>query len=173
VAKAATDVDHFRSGTPFVSMRDFGGQIPITLNPPDHTVFRRMLNKYFTVDRMAALEPVIRAYAREHLQPLLVDGHADVVTTLCQPLPARALSALMNLPDAAYADLIDHIAGFERMGWDPDQVGPVIAEVFGSHIQALVASRRHRIHDTLDWGRCERRRSENRRPSRRRRWGRQ
>ncbi|MEV0688134.1 cytochrome P450 [Nocardia sp. NPDC050378] len=151
VTAAARDYTNFRSGSPFVAMPDFGSQIPISLNPPEHTVFRRLLNKYFTPQRMEALEPVIRGYVVEHLEAVLEAGETDIIAALCQPLPARALSALMNLPDSAYTDLVDQIAGFERMGWDPTQVGAVIFEVFSTHIAKVIAERRqHPLDPELD-----------------------
>ncbi|MGW1786589.1 cytochrome P450, partial [Streptomyces sp. NPDC002143] len=60
-------------------------------------------------------------------------------------------SALLNLPDDAYTDLVAQIAGFEEMGWDPAQVSRVIFEVFSSHITQVVAERRrHPLDPDLD-----------------------
>ncbi|HET6509015.1 MAG TPA: cytochrome P450 [Baekduia sp.] len=142
ITAAARDHRRFRSGAPFVALPEFGHQIPISLNPPDHAPYRRMLNKYFAQDRMDALEPRMREFVREHLAPLIAGEGGDVIPALCQPLPARALGVLMNLPDAAYTDLVAHIAGFEQMGWDPQRVGEVIFEVFSTHIARVVAERR-------------------------------
>jgi cytochrome P450 len=50
---------------------------------------------------MAALEPLIRRYAVEHIESLLAAGEADVVPALCRPLPTQALAALLHLPDEA------------------------------------------------------------------------
>ncbi|HWU09290.1 MAG TPA: cytochrome P450 [Streptomyces sp.] len=143
VAEAARKPGTFESGEFFILPIPEGGrQIPITLNPPEHTVFRRMLNRYFTKERMDGLEPLIRSYAREHLAPILRAGGGDVVPALCQVLPARTLAALMNLPDAASDELLAQIASFEKMGWDPEKVAPVIFGVFASYIGQLVAERR-------------------------------
>ena len=147
VREAARQPARFASGAPFISMPNFGDQIPISLNPPEHAGYRRLLNRYFSTEAMARLEPVIRGFVVDHLEPLLEAGGGDVVAAFCQPLPARALSALLNLPDSAYTELVEQIAGFERMGWDPAKVGAVIAEVFGAHIARVVAERRARPLD--------------------------
>jgi cytochrome P450 len=142
VKEAARQPATFASGAPFIMMPNFGDQIPISLNPPEHVGYRRLLNRYFSAGAMAQLEPRIRGFVVEQLEPLLAAGEGDVVSGFCQPLPARVLAALLNLPDAAYLELVEQIAGFERMGWDPGKVGAVIAEVFGNHIGRVVAERR-------------------------------
>ena len=147
VKEAARQPATFASGAPFIMMPDFGDQIPISLNPPQHAAHRRLLNRFFAKDAMDRLEPAIRGFVVEQLDPLLAAGGGDVVAGFCQPLPARALAALLNLPDAAYTELVDQIAGFERMGWDPGKVGAVIAQVFGAHIGRVVEERRARPLD--------------------------
>ncbi|MET9994844.1 cytochrome P450 [Streptomyces mutabilis] len=147
VRDAARRPADFASGAPFIAMPEFGSQIPISLNPPEHATYRRLLNRYFSAPAMARLEPTIRGFVVEHLEPLLEAGEGDAITAFCQPVPARALSALLNLPDSAYTELVEEIAGFERMGWDPNKVGAVIAQVFGAHIARVVAERRARPLD--------------------------
>jgi cytochrome P450 len=143
VTEAARQPGTFESGEFFTLALPGGGkQIPITLNPPEHTVFRRMLNRYFTKDRMDRLEPLIRSYTREQLAPLLETGRSDVVGSVCQVLPARTLASLMNLPDEASRDLIAQMAQFEESGWDPMKVAPVIFGTLATYIAQVVAQRR-------------------------------
>ena len=143
VTEAARQAGTYESGPFFVLALPEGGKsIPISLNPPEHVVYRRMLNRYFTKERMDQLEPLIRSYARELLAPIFRAGRADVVPSLCQVLPARTLAALMNLPDAAYQDLIAQMAAFEEEGWDPEKVGPVIFGTLATYIAQVVAQRR-------------------------------
>ena len=143
VTEAARQPGTFESGQFFtLALPEGGTSIPITLNPPEHTVFRRMLNRYFTGQRMDQLEPVIRSYTRELIAPILEAGRSDVVGSLCQVLPARTLAALMNLPDEASRDLIAQMAQFEEMGWDPEKVAPVIFGVLASYIAQVVTQRR-------------------------------
>lgn len=54
VTAVALDTARFRSDpsvTPFIGV-SLGDQIPITLNPPEHTPFRRMLSHYVRPNRM-------------------------------------------------------------------------------------------------------------------------
>jgi cytochrome P450 len=143
VTAAALDYQHFPSGQVFVripSMRISPGQ----LNPPEHTAYRRMLNKYFTRDRIEALAPLMRQYAGEALVPMIERGHGDAAREFCQIIPARALAVLMNLGDDAYRELLEEFKRFDETGWNPDEVNGIIFVVFSSHIAKLIAERRQR-----------------------------
>ncbi|MEU0302950.1 cytochrome P450 [Streptomyces sp. NPDC006175] len=147
VREAARKPATYASGAPIIQWPDFADQIPISLNPPEHAKYRRMLNRYVAKDAMDRLEPTLRGYAVEHLEPLLQTGEGDIITGFCQPFPARALAALLNLPDSAYTELVEQFAGFERMGWAPEKVNAVIEQVFAAHITHVIAERRARPLD--------------------------
>jgi cytochrome P450 len=142
VKEAARQPGVFKSGAPIIMWPDFADQIPISLNPPEHATYRRLLNRYVSKGAMAALEPTIRGYVVEHLEPLIGAGEGDIISGLCQPLPARALAALMNLPDSAYEEMVQQFRDFERMGWDPDKINAVIGQVFETAVAKVVEERR-------------------------------
>ncbi|SFU07708.1 Cytochrome P450 [Geodermatophilus amargosae] len=147
VREAARQPRTFASGAPIIAWPDFDNQIPISLNPPEHATYRRLLNRYVSKDAMARLEPTIRAFVVEDLDPLLAAGEGDIVTGLCQPLPARALAALLNLPDSAHVEFVEQFRGFERVGWDPEKINAVIGQMFESAVSEVVAERRARPLD--------------------------
>jgi cytochrome P450 len=78
---------------------------PLEVDRPLHTHFRRLLQPYFHRKRNAELEPRVRGYVAEMLQPLLGAGGGDLAPALTYPLPARVLAAFLNLPDGAWAVL--------------------------------------------------------------------
>jgi len=147
VREAARQPRTFASGAPIIQWPDFDEQIPISLNPPEHATYRRLLNRYVSKDAMARLEPAIRGFVVDDLAPLIAAGEGDIVGGLCQPLPARALAALLNLPDSAYVEFVEQFRGFERMGWDPAKVNAVIGQIFETHVTQVVAERRARPLD--------------------------
>lgn len=106
VTALALDTARFRSDpsvTPFIGV-SLGDQIPITLHPPEHTPFRRMLNHYFRPNRMAALEPLIRRYAVEHIESLLAAGRptwSPRSAGLCRRRPWRRCSTCPTRRDAS------------------------------------------------------------------------
>jgi cytochrome P450 len=147
VKEAARQPGKFASGAPIIMWPDFKDQIPISLNPPLHATYRRLLNRYISKDALARLEPTIRGYVVEHVEPMIGSGEGDIISGLCQPLPARALAALLNLPDSAYEDMVEQFRGFERLGWDPDKINAVIGQVFESAVAKVVEERRARPLD--------------------------
>jgi cytochrome P450 family 109 len=105
VRRAATRTKMFRNGRPF--LMDVAGQrfVPESLNPPEHTSYRRMLNPHFTPARMATLEPTVRAYVAQHLRSILDTGGGDFIAEVAHSLPTRVLCAFLNLPDELWPDL--------------------------------------------------------------------
>ena len=68
------------------------------LDPPDHTRLRRAVRGPFTKNRVAALEPEIRAFARACLDRHAGAGELDVVRELADPVAAFAACRLLDLP---------------------------------------------------------------------------
>jgi len=141
VVDAAVDHKGFRSGQQFLRMPDLL-TIPGMLNPPEHAVYRRMLNKFFTQERMAALRPRILSLVAEHLDPILARGSGDAVREFCQPLPARALAALLNLGDDAHVELLENFVRLDETGWNPDAINATIFAVFSQSVRRVLAERR-------------------------------
>jgi cytochrome P450 len=146
VCRAALEYQTFESGQQFVRIPSLF-TIPGSLNPPQHTVFRRMLNRYFSTARMDALAPQITDCANALLDPLLARGHGDLVGGFCQPLAARALAVLMNLGEDAYRDMLDNFERFDALGWEPRAVNELLVKVLRDHIARLVAGRREQPMD--------------------------
>jgi len=78
---------------------------PLEVDRPLHTTFRRILQPYFTKQRVAQLEPRVRAFVVEMLEPVLDAGGGDLAEALTYPLPARVLCAWLGLPDSEWAYL--------------------------------------------------------------------
>ncbi len=64
--------------------------VPNTLDPPEHTKFRAVIDPFFTPERMSALEPRIRAVAREIIGVLPSDVTVDAVTDIGYRFAVRA-----------------------------------------------------------------------------------
>jgi len=75
---------------------------PLEVDRPVHTHFRRLLQPYFHKRRIAELEPHVRAFVVELLQPLLDAGGGDLAPALTYPLPARVLAEFLHLPEGSW-----------------------------------------------------------------------
>lgn len=72
--------------------------LPLEVDPPQHTAYRRVLNPQFVPREIEKLEPAIRAAVRELLDAFADKGGCDFHAELATPLPSRLFLALMGLP---------------------------------------------------------------------------
>ncbi|OBH20491.1 cytochrome P450 [Mycobacterium sp. E3247] len=68
-------------------------------DPPIHDVHRKLLSRMFTPRRIAALEPMIRDYCAQLLDPLIGSGHFDFVADLGAQMPMKVISSLLGIPE--------------------------------------------------------------------------
>ncbi|MCW2800809.1 MAG: cypA [Aeromicrobium sp.] len=89
-----------------------GPMIPIEVDPPDHGIYRKLINPLFSPKRMADLEPQIRALVNELIDQMLESNRVDFVEAFARELPSRVFLALMgwDIADASrfneWVDLI-------------------------------------------------------------------
>ena len=75
--------------------------IPIAIDPPDHTRFRRMLDPFFSPRKMAEREPELRRQAGELIEAIVAKGgQCDVMPALATPFPSQVFLTLFGLPMA-------------------------------------------------------------------------
>lgn len=75
----------------------------VALDPPEHTVHRRMVTNEFTVKRIRGMRPFIQQVVDECIDAMLADGRrsADLFTALAVPVPSQVICELLGVP---YAD---------------------------------------------------------------------
>jgi cytochrome P450 len=76
-----------------------GRRPPLHLDPPEHTPYRRAIDRALGVARVAAIEPATRRIARELMSAFVERGHGDFVEEFASPLPARVFGEWMGLRD--------------------------------------------------------------------------
>ncbi|GHH00747.1 cytochrome P450 [Streptomyces rubradiris] len=90
--------------------------VPLTflsMDPPDHTVQRRMLAPEFSVRRMRELRGRVRQIVDQQIDHMLrkgADGPVDLVTALALPVPSLVICELLGVPYE------DH-GRFEEWAW--------------------------------------------------------
>lgn len=72
--------------------------IPILLDPPDHTKFRKPLNAAFSPRQMIALHQEIRALTRRLIEAILPSGHCEVMAAIAEPIPVHVFLEIFGLP---------------------------------------------------------------------------
>ncbi len=99
IRRVLTDTETFSSfPNNLVTPADFGKFIPLELDPPQHTVYRRALQPLFSPQRMKRLSDDIRTVANELIDKFAPRGKAEFVSEFAHELPARVFLALMDWP---------------------------------------------------------------------------
>jgi cytochrome P450 len=68
-------------------------------DPPMHTAHRGVLSRVFTPRKMSALEPRVRQYCADLLDPLAGAGGFDFVADLGAKMPMRVIGMLLGIPE--------------------------------------------------------------------------
>lgn len=82
-----------------------GRRAPLHFDPPEHARYRRPLNAVLRDERVAALEPRIRALAIELLEPYVAAGGGEFVGRFASPFTGLVFSDFLNLPRERGAEL--------------------------------------------------------------------
>ncbi|SON58796.1 Steroid C26-monooxygenase [Mycobacterium simulans] len=123
----------------------------VSLDPPDHTIRRRVITGAFTPRAVAKLEDGIRARARTMAGALLESGGGEFVD-LAAGLPISVIGDIVGIPEAdrpRVFGLIDRVlktAGGQMSIPDGDDVVP-FAELFGYASELTAHKRAHPVDD--------------------------
>ena len=71
---------------------------PIAFDPPEHTAYRKILQRQFTRQGAARYEPLLRRLVKERLTELIEQGSADLIPALARYLPPMAIAVILGLP---------------------------------------------------------------------------
>ncbi len=80
---------------------DIGGEfplIPLSVDPPEHAKYRRLLDPEFSPKKMAALEDEMRKFVNEAIDVFIDRGECDFHEDFASPLPSTFFLALTGLP---------------------------------------------------------------------------
>jgi cytochrome P450 len=83
--------------------------IPIDIDPPAHTKYRRLTLPFFTPQRMQSTEPIVRAVATDLADRVLATQHCDAATDYASPLPAMVFCRIAGLPPEDHEMLVDWV----------------------------------------------------------------
>ena len=82
----------------FIRQSAIGMQSMLTMDAPDHTRIRKLVNKAFTPRRIAGLRGRIEELVREELDAIEACGEVDLISALAEPLPAIVIGELLGVP---------------------------------------------------------------------------
>jgi cytochrome P450 len=98
VAEALHDPGVFSSNPNAMYFGSETGAIPLQIDPPHHSRFRKMLDPMFTPKKMAAREPEVAALANRLIDGFIERGSIDFSREFAVPYPSEVFLHLMGLP---------------------------------------------------------------------------
>jgi cytochrome P450 len=78
-------------------------------DPPTHEIYRGLLSRVFTPRKMLAIEPKVRRFCAQCLDPLVGAGRFDFVKDLGAQMPMRTIGMLLGIPEADQEAIRDSI----------------------------------------------------------------
>ncbi|HJR25055.1 MAG TPA: cytochrome P450 [Acidimicrobiales bacterium] len=129
--------------------------IPLELDPPLHTAYRRVLNPRFLPREIERLEPEIRATVRSLIDDFAPRGHCDLHEELATPLPSGIFLALMGLPRSDLPQFLRWRDDTMRPDVEPgdfegaQRIRQQTAHAISDYFREAIAARRGDPDDTL------------------------
>lgn len=146
VSSDRTREDHPIAAIPKERIKEFNQSLA-GMDPPAHTIQRRMANQMFTVRKMAALRPRIQQLVDEHITAMLDgDRPADLMRALARPVPSLMICELIGVP-AEDLSLVERITR-GTLARDPMDRPPAFLEL-NAYLDELVAGKHDDPGDDL------------------------
>jgi cytochrome P450 len=80
--------------------------IPLGLDGPEHTKYRRLLDPVFSARRIAPLADRVRDLAGRMIDEFLADGSVNAYSRWCEPLPSSIFLSILGLPQKDLGDFL-------------------------------------------------------------------
>lgn len=116
--------DVFSSAKAFDAVSAIITMIPIAIDPPAHSHYRRMLDPLFGPKRIDRIESSLRAQVRAHIDGFAAAGSCDVVADLAVKFPTQAILTLLGLPLDDLPQFLDWVGGMIEV----ESVNMLVAE---------------------------------------------
>ncbi len=75
-----------------------GGNLMLTMDAPEHTRYRKLVNRGFTPRQIGMLEPHIRELTNRILDDVIEAGGCDFVTDVAAELPLQVIAEMLGVP---------------------------------------------------------------------------
>ena len=121
----------------------------ISMDPPEHSRYRKLLTATFTVRRMRQLTPRIFDIVTEHIDAMLAAGtSADLVAAFALPVPSLVICELLGVPYAERREFQQRSAVMLRLE-TPIEGFLRVREEMRQFMRRLVAHKRDQPADDL------------------------
>jgi cytochrome P450 len=132
--------------TPDLFSNQFAGfdnppmMIPIFLDPPEHTQWRRLLNPLFSPPVIAMMESDIRARMRALVDEVAPKGACDFVADVSVRFPTGVFTSWIGLPEQETPRFVGMVSALLHGSEDPAAQGKAMAGAYAA-LDALIDAR--------------------------------
>lgn len=118
---------------------------PLGKDPPEHTPFRRALDRTLRHARVVSLEPVLRKHAVRELDRMIAAGRGDISSDFATIYPAWVEVEWLNL-DPSQARLLANVARLYNIAWrneNMDDVATTSAQLYDVATEVVADRKRN------------------------------
>jgi len=108
--------DIFSSAMEAVDLGQSVPLIPLQVDPPEHSKYRKLLDPIYAPTRMNLIEPDISQLVNEFIDRFIDDGSCEFTTALAEPLPSSVFLRLLGLPVSELSMFLEMKNGILRPG---------------------------------------------------------
>ena len=104
------DTEHYstKDMAPFAALLgETWAMIPTELDPPEHGVFRTLVNPLFSPKKMEALESKVREAARRYIGKFQARGKCEFMSEFAFPFPVSVFLDLVDLPQERMENFLE------------------------------------------------------------------
>ncbi|GAA1912186.1 cytochrome P450 [Streptantibioticus ferralitis] len=121
----------------------------IGMDPPEHTRYRRLVTRWFTVRRMRELAPRIDRIVADHLAAMDRTGPpVDLVGEFARPIPSLVICELLGVPYGDRTDFQRWTAALFRLD-EPKESVFAARDALWEYVRELVVAKRRQPDEAL------------------------
>ena len=116
--------------------------VPSGMDPPEHTAYREIVERYFRPEGMAAFEPTCRQIARRLVQQTVEQGGGEVMAELALPFSVQVQGAFLGWPSEFQAPVVRWLHASHRATLTQDRSAlSGLARQFESFVDSIIEQR--------------------------------
>jgi len=119
------------------------------MDPPQHTKYRGIVQKVFTVRRVALLEDAIRDRVTALIDDVCERGECDFVKDIATELPLQTIASALGVPLEDRAQLFEWTIRIERAGTEGTDDGLAAFGEMAQYLVHLIEERKANPRDDL------------------------
>jgi cytochrome P450 len=116
------------------------GFTPIHLDPPEHGLYRRLLQMALSRKTVVDMMPHMRSFTVDLIERLKPEGRCDFIAEVAYALPTQVFMYLVDLPDSYRDGLTWRVAALHDVASDKAQLFAEIGELLRPFVHDRVAN---------------------------------